>query len=512
MSRHANINLAEAVSDYATDPFSYSLFAFPWGQVGTPLECHTGPRRWQTNVLREIGDHLSNPATRFDPLRIAVASGHGAGKSSLIAMIAAWALDTMPDCRVVVTANTENQLLTKTMPELLKWRGLALTRDWFKTAAMSIASAERGHGHSWRLDAIPWSATSPEAFAGLHNAGRRIVLIFDEASNIADRIWEVAEGALTDEDTEIIWICVGNPTRNTGRFKECFHKFRNRWHCRHIDSRTVEGVNLQYLNGMVQDYGIDSDIVKIRVLGQFPSQSAMTFIGSDVVEAARIRAAPNEDLLSSDPIIFGLDHARFGTDSTVLAIRQGRDARSRPWRVWNRANSMEIASGVVELAAKYHPDAIFIDAGGPNAGGVIDRARQLMGDAADRVFEINFGSSLKGMEARWQGDTRVLVANKRAQMWTNMRAWLPRGMIPDQQLLADDLSVIEYSYNADNAIILEKKDHLRARGCASPDWGDALALTFAEEVMPRLPEYLNPDNYGSAKEYDRYAESAGRYR
>ena len=508
MTRHAKIQLAEAVAELTADPFSYAMFAFPWGALGSPLEGHAGPRVWQRDVLRQLADHLGNPDTRFQPLRLAIASGHGAGKSSLISMIAAWALDTCPDTRVVVTANTENQLLTKTMPELIKWRQMAVTRDWFKTAAMSVASAEKGRGHSWRLDAIPWSATSPEAFAGLHNQGRRIVLIFDEASNIADRIWEVAEGALTDEDTEIIWLAVGNPTRNSGRFRECFGKYRNRWSCRHIDSRTVEGINLEYLNGMVADYGEDSDIVKVRVRGQFPSQSSMTFIGSDVVDEAR-RAAPNEHMASPgavpvsaslEPIVFGLDHARFGTDSTVLAIRQGWDARSRPWRVWNGANSMEIAGALVELAARYDPDAIFIDAGGPNAGGVIDRTRQLLGARSDRVFEVNFGSSYKGMQARWQDDTRVLVANKRAQMWTNMRAWLLRGAIPDEQRLADDLSVIEYSYDANNAIILEKKEHLKARGYASPDWGDALALTFAEHVEPqnrlRLPR----------KAYDPYAE------
>ena len=165
MSRHAKLKLAEAVAALTFDPHEYAMFAFPWGEVGTPLEGHSGPRRWQRDVLREIGDHLGNPATQFQPLRIAVASGHGAGKSGLISMISAWALDTCPDARVIATANTENQLLTKTMPEILKWRGLALTRDWFRTAAMSVASAEKGRGHSWRLDAIPWSATSPEAFA-----------------------------------------------------------------------------------------------------------------------------------------------------------------------------------------------------------------------------------------------------------------------------------------------------------------------------------------------------------
>jgi len=503
MSRHARLRLAEEVSGFTADPHGYALFAFPWHSAGSSLEVHSGPRRWQTEVLREIGDHLSDPATRFEPLRLAIAKGHGIGGSALIGMICAWALDTCPDARVVVTANTENQLLTKTMPELIKWRQFAMTREWFRTAAMSIASAERGHGHSWRLDAIPWSATSPEAFAGLHNAGRRIVLIFDEASNIADRIWEVAEGALTDEGTEIIWIAVGNPTRNGGRFRECFGKFRNRWSCRHIDSRTVEGVNLDYLNGMVADYGEDSDIVKVRVRGQFPSASSMQFIGSDLVEAAIQRLVADNAVLPNEPIVFGLDHARFGGDSTVLAIRQGRDARSRPWRVWNGANSMEIAGDVAAEAARHRPAAIFVDAGGPNAGGVIDRLRQLLGLHA-RVFEVNFGG--KGREATWQGENRTRTANKRAEMYTNLRAWLEKGVIPAEQRLQDDLIAIEYSYNADNAVLLERKEHLRARGLPSTDWGDALALTFAEPVMPRRRDSDVFYPFDAPYEYDRFSE------
>ncbi len=503
MNRSPKAQLAAEIGGYTHDPYGHALFAYPWGEG--PLQGLSGPRRWQREVLREIGDHLSNPATQFQPLRIAIATGHGPGKTGLMGMIAKWGLDTMPDTRVVLTANTDGQLQTKTMPEVLKWNGLAVTKDWFNPSVTRIESRLKGHTHSWRLDATPWSQHSPEAFAGLHNKGRRIIVGFDEASNIHDKIWEVTEGALTDEDTEIIWLAFGNGTRNRGRFKECFGRYRHLWSTRNIDSRTVEGTNRQYLDEMVTEYGEDSDIVKVRVRGLFPSQSSLTFISTDVVDRARQRSVEQGVILSSDPVIFGLDHARFGSDSTILAIRQGRDARSTPWKTWHGANSMEIAGELVSCAQQYHPDAIFIDAGGPNAGGVIDRARQLMGMEAP-IFEINFGSSSRDMQARGNGEQRVRVANKRAQMWTNMRTWLERGAIPDDQTLADDLTGVEYSYNADSAILLEKKEHMKARGLASCDRADALALTFAEDVLKREPDYLNPDHYRREKPYDRYAE------
>jgi hypothetical protein len=181
---------------------------------------------------------------------------------------------------------------------------------------------------------------------------------------------------------------------------------------------------------------------------------------------------------------------------------------------------MDIAGRVNEAIRQHLPDAVFIDAGGPNAGGVVDRLRQLNRDTpiGENIFEINFGSSHPDMTARGPGDVeRVRVANKRAQMWQNMKVWLPRALLPPLgdpesvgQRVYDDLIGPEYSYNKNEEILLEKKEHMKARGLASPDYGDALALTFAEDVAPRtIPEYLNPEHYGRQKDFDRYAELEG---
>jgi hypothetical protein len=507
--KNPELELARDIGAMAYDPLKHCLYAFPWNTPGTALEGIPGPRQWQGDVMATIRNHLKDPAKRFTPLRIAVASGHGIGKSSLVGQLSKWALDCWVDARVAVTANTEQQLITKTSPEVAKWHKMAITRDWFKLATMKVNSKEAGHEDTWRLDFVTWSANNTEAFAGLHNVGRLILIITDESSNIDDKVWEVIEGALTDENTVLLWVALGNPTRNVGRFRECFARYRHLWVTKQIDTRTVEGTNKEYLQELVDTYGIDSDIVKVRVLGQFPSASSLQFIGSGVTQAARERVVDHGAILPSDPVIFGLDHARFGDDATVLAIRQGRDASSRPWQRWHGANAMQIAGDLNEAMRRYLPDAVFIDAGGPNAGGVIDRLRQLNPEY-DSIFEINFGSATKDMTARWNNEVRVKVKNKRAQMWTNMRAWLERGSIPDEQQIADDLIGVEYSYTSDNAILLEKKEHMKARGLSSPDNADALALTFAEDVAPRaLPEYLNPENYAKAREYDRYEEISG---
>jgi hypothetical protein len=131
-------------------------------------------------------------------LRIAVASGHGIGQSALIAWIILYAMSTMTDTRGIVTANTASQLSSKTWAELAKWHRLCLTGRWFTLTATAIYSADPERELTWRFDAIPWSAQRPQAFAGLHNKGKRAVVLFDEASTIDSVIWETAEGALTD--------------------------------------------------------------------------------------------------------------------------------------------------------------------------------------------------------------------------------------------------------------------------------------------------------------------------
>ena len=208
----------DEVLKYRHDPLGYVLAMFPWGVKGTALEKHQGPRQWQADTLREIGEHLKDPATRHRPLLLARASGHGIGKSALVGMICEWALSTCANTRAVVTANTEKQLLTKTMPEIGKWFKLAFNCAWWRPTAMGVFSQDPQAEKSWRLDATSWSENNTEAFAGLHNQGSRILMVMDEASAIADKVWEVGEGVLTDEDTEIIWLVFGNPTRNTGRF------------------------------------------------------------------------------------------------------------------------------------------------------------------------------------------------------------------------------------------------------------------------------------------------------
>jgi hypothetical protein len=463
--------LAEEIGSYTYDPLAFVLGCFPWGEPG-PLAGRKGPEPWQRRVLEEIGKGLKR---NDDVIRDAVASGHGIGKSALVAWIVLWALCTCVDARVAVTANTEPQLRTKTWPELLKWYRLLVCRHWFTATATSLHSVDPDHRDTWKADALTWSENNTEAFAGLHNVGNRIVLIFDEASAISDRVWEVAEGALTDANTEIIWCAFGNPTRNTGRFRECFGSLRHRWNHQQVDSRSVSFTNKEQIAQWVTDYGEDSDFVRVRVRGEFPRAGSLQFIDSERVEEAMQRALTRDTGL---PLIMGVDIARQGEDQTVIRFRQGVDARSVPAMKFRIPDLMQVASRVAEQINIHKPAACFVDATGIGAG-VFDRLAQ-MGYA--QVVGVNFGGK---SDRTTSTDAAALYANKRAEMWGHLKDWCRTGCLPEDRDLQADLIGVEYGYDAANAILLEKKEDMRRRGLASPDDGDALALTFAYPVAAR---------------------------
>lgn len=465
-----NDALLEWLASVSKDPLAFVLGAFPWGEPGSRLELDLGPEPWQTDILSWIRDGL---LTVDQAIQLAVASGHGIGKSCCVSWIILWAISTKPDTRGVVTANTEAQLKTKTWAELGKWYQLFLAKEHFTLTATALASSDPAHERTWRIDMIPWSERNTEAFAGLHNKGRRILLVFDEASAIPDVIWETAEGALTDTGTEIIWCVFGNPTRNTGRFRECFPpsgRFKNIWKTKQVDSRTVSFTNQRDAELKIESYGADSDYVRIRILGAFPRIGELEFISAADVEEAMIR-----DVTSSitDPLALGVDVARYGSNESVIFPRKGRDARAIPLQSFRGLGTVDLATKVFECSQGLRADGIFVDGGGVG-GGVVDNLRHMH----IHCYDVQFGAKddVGGFDTGNDGEK---YANKRAAMWGAMRAWLKTGAIPFDPELKVQLTGLTYTYNLRNEIQLEKKEDMMKRGLASPDRADALALTFA---------------------------------
>jgi len=458
--------LMDFLAESSTDPLKFVENAFFWGE--NELKKYQEPLAWQKKVLLDIKYGLTS---KEKVIKLATASGHGIGKSALVSWLILWAISTKPNTRGVVTANTELQLKTKTWSELSKWYRLSAISPLFRLTSESLYSIDPKYERSWRIDMVPWSEHNSESFAGLHNQGGRVLLIFDEASSIPDSIWEVAEGAMTDNETEIIWAVFGNPTRATGRFRECFGRFRHRWITNQISSEDVVITNKNQINSWISDYGIDSDFVRVRILGEFPQLSENQLIGYEHINSSRSRELRLKDVID-DPIIIGVDVARFGSDSSVIAIRQGRLLLKLTR--YRKIDTMQLSSIVAREIEESVPDAIFIDQTGVG-GGVVDRLHQL---GFNNVIGIDFGSS---------ASNKKVYFNKRTEVWHKMAKWIRyEGQIIDDKELINDLIAPTYSYSGDSSqIILEKKESMKKRGIASPDSADALALTFAHDIAKR---------------------------
>ena len=454
-----------AIGDFAYDPLGYVKFAFPWGKGR--LAGETGPDKWQADILHAMAMALRKGMKPGEAMgtaiKVAVASGHGIGKTALVSWIILWFVSCFEFSQTVVTANTKAQLLTKTWRELAKWHRLAINHSWFEWTATQFKS--RKYPDTWFASAIPWSEHASEAFAGTHE--KYVLMIFDEASLIADKIWEVAEGAMTTPNA--IWIAFGNPTRNTGKFAECFGRQKHRWITRQIDSRTAKMANKAQIQQWVEDYGEDSDFVRVRVRGVFPRAGSLQFIIMEEVTNAMKRTPFGFEQAAR---VMGVDVARHGDDQTCITKRQG--LKCWPQKRMRIPDTMQIASRVAEEIVDFDPDAVFIDVTGMGWG-VYDRLRQL--GYGDILFAVQVG------EAAIE-DKRFF--NKRAELWWKVREWLRHGgSLVDDRELESDLIGPEYGYDPRERVQMEKKEDTKERGLASPDGADSLALTFAVTVEPK---------------------------
>lgn len=440
-------------------------YAYEWGESELVGQY---PDEWQQRYLYDLGVKIRKNAFNgldpVDPIRDATASGHGIGKSALVAWLVDFIMVTRPYSKGIVTASTSRQLLTKTWPEIAKWTRRMIFRDFFEITSGSgnMKMVMSDFADSWRVDGLTCRKEESESFAGLHCINATPFYIFDEASAVPKEIWEVAEGGLTDGEPMLF--AFGNYTRNTGKFHECFTKQKHRWSRRQIDSRKCKIPNKKLIAQWVADFGEDSDFVRTRVRGLPPKQSSMQFISVESVSKAQ-----NNEPISEvyDPMLLGVDIARGGDDNSVLYPRKGMDARTIPYKTLDTRDTMEIVSAVQELHREYKFDGIFVDVTGVGAG-VYDRLLQL----GLPVYEVYFGGR----------SPSKTYGNMRGYIWGKVKDALPHLAIPDVPELEQELISVDYFHHTtNNTIMLEPKEAVKEK-CGSPDIADALCLTYAFHV------------------------------
>ena len=502
LSAKTEKELAEFVAQFRHDPFGFVMAAYPWGLPG-PLAGRTGPEEWQKQFLLALGRHSLDNAYReqlgidMKVWRSAVASGHGVGKSALVAWLIQWIMSTRPNARGIVTANTGDQLESRTWPELGKWHDMLINRHWFSLTATSYYFAQypEDKRKNYMVTAQTVSPERTEAFAGLHNDGSAVFIIKDEASGIDRRIWDVSQGAFTDG--EGFDINFGNPTKPDGAFFDCFEKHREEMsYLAHVDSRTVSHTNKHALEQIIRMHGPESNEAKIRVYGQFPNQAFDGFLSVDAVRTAMTRELhPDKNALR----VLGVDVARFGDDSSVFFMRQGRDARSFPrWR-FKGLDTKTLTDHLIKYVSMYKPDAIVLESIGPGVG-IIDTMRALRFP----IREVHPGAKAK---------RDSLFHNRRAELWSAGRdAIIENLVLEEDPELLKQLTTIKYSLQKDTGRqIMQSKKDMKAEGLPSPDDADALMLTFDLDYTARRTGLDLPSLYGlggraqAITEYDELA-------
>lgn len=476
------VKLAALMAEFADDPLGFVKFCYPWGEPG-PLKDHPGPDIWQEAFLSALGAEVKangfNGHDAVRPIRRAVSSGHGIGKSVMVAWLVDWIMSTRPHCKGTITAMSFPQLETKTWPAIQTWTKMCITSHWFTVTSSLMYKTE--HKDSWQVAPQSSKEENSEAFAGQHAAGSTSFYIFDEDSGIPDQVHEVAEGGLTDGEPMIF--CFGNPTRNSGHFYDaCFGRMRSRWNPTIIDSRQSRFTNKAQIEEWAQDYGEDSDFFRVRVLGLPPSASDAQFIDQHRVTEAQRREVV---VMPDEPLVAGADLAWGGGDDNVIRFRRGLDARSiAPIRIKGEftRDPAVLTNRLADVLSRTYDGRkvamLFLDSAGI-AGAIGNRLREL---GHENVQEVNFGSDSPDIKRRYMRD----------HMWAEMKDWLLVGAIDKHPELEADLTGPGLRPDNRQRIWLESKETMKKRGVDSPDDGDALALTFAAPVRARVQRVQEP--------------------
>jgi phage terminase large subunit len=418
------------------------------------------PQDWQREVMSAVAKGQR---------RCSIRSGHGVGKSSCASWLMIWFLLTRYPVKIVVTAPTASQLFDALFAEC---------KRWIKELPTPIKSLLEMKSDRIELGSSPTEAfisartsrsESPESLAGVH--ADHVLLVVDEASGVPESVFEAAYGSMSGKDATTILL--GNPTRSSGYFYETHTRLRDSWWTKQVSCLDSPLVSPDFIAEMELKYGADSNAMKVRVYGEFPTAEDDTLISLHAVEQASKRKVEQPE---GTPVVWGLDVARYGDDASVLCIRQGRHLIEL--HSWKKLSLMELSGRVLDLlnSADEPPEEILVDSIGLGAG-VLDRLREL--DISARGVNV---SESPAMADRY--------ANLRAELWDLTKQWFTEEVqIPNDDSLIADLTAPRYSFNSSGKMLVESKAETKKRLGRSTDFADSLVLTFASTAAGASGQY-----------------------
>ena len=417
---------------------------------------HCQPDEWQEELLTAI---------QSGERKISVRSGHGVGKSTAASWAMLYFILFRYPVKVVVTAPTSSQLYDALFAELKRWIGVLPDPLKQILEVKSDRVSHKAAPSSAFISCRTSRAETPEALQGVHS--ENVLLICDEASAIPESVFEAAAGSMSGENATTVLL--GNPTRSSGFFFDTHHRQACQWFTRKVSCADSPRVSADYISEMASRYGEESNSFRVRCLGEFPQHDDDTAIPLELVESAQKREVT---ILEEEPIIWGLDVARFGSAKSVLCKRQGRKILALT--AWKNLDLMQLSGAIVaefeSLHPRLQPQRICIDSIGVG-GGVVDRLREL-------------GLPAIGINTSEAPALRQTYLNLRAELWFKLKSWLEARdcSIPANDDLLAELVAVKYKYTSTGKLQLESKSDMQKRGLPSPDHGDAVCLTFAVEA------------------------------
>ena len=460
-----------------------------------------------THQQRELLNAIKEPGAK-----VTARSGHGTGKSAALAVAIWWKLECFDYSKVPCTAPSAVQLRDILWAEIAKWyrHSLDMSRAWGMPPEFWLSSlfeitqdriSARGAPKEWFAVARTARPEQPDALQGFHASditisedGRAIVaeevgkdihkgqimFVIEEAGGVSDKIFEVAEGALSSPNASLLM--GGNPTRATGYFAASHRQNRAEFKTLHFRSSDSPLVSADYRAGLIRKFGETSNVVRVRADGEFPRMDDDALIPLDQVEAAIAR--PHNDEVPPGDRRLGVDVARYGDDRTVFMLRDGPNVEHV--RIEAKIDTARCTGIIVYLIRKWHANSVHIDISGGLGAGPFDRLNEMR-----RAGKLPEGLVLVGVNVAEKAphrsglDTEHQPYRLRDFVWLEMADWIASGEPSFSDIskdaaedLAGELCSVRYAIDSSGRLVIESKDAMKKRGLRSCDLADALGTTF----------------------------------
>lgn len=478
------------LNKYRYDFGRLAYHIFPFGQKDHDLE-HMEPYDWQMEEWAKLSKHLQDPKTRYELYRGIISSGNGAAKTAWGAMTLLMLMYTQ-QLRSRVTANTDPQMKSVVWPEYDVWFRHARYADvFFEKFGTSIKARNEKLASTWRIDTFTWSEEAPASISGLHNKGRAVAYIFEEAPGIPAKIWEYANGAFGDTLTIKIWLAFGNSDDPSSKFEQ--NMASPLWHSRRIDTRTLGHMDKQWIADLLRECNgnEDHDDFRVRVRGMPRKSAKDSVISTENVENAFSRSEKfDHNSVANLPCILTCDPAWTGGDETVIAYRQGNYACVLERYKLDRSskeNHTLTYQKLMHYEKELRADAVFIDQA--EGTGIFSMAQN---HGKQTWYLVSFAN--KPTDTPEHKDSEY--ANIRAQMYFEFNRFLLDGGVldcrddDDREMTLKQLTWAKGTrHKVTMKKLVEAKGDIKDRVGQSPDIADALVLTCAMRISERLPEH-----------------------